>query len=164
MIGNEPSGQWMMNSAVDNPNFLVKQLTNFFGSVPKDTQASSEQHETAQFSSYSEMKTSDIPDEGALKFESRCSACHTVGGGDSVGPDLANVTARRDRAWLVNYILEPDRMLSQHDPIAMTLFGRYKSVRMPNLNLTPEDTEKVIKYIQDQSKVAGQHASSDAHH
>jgi protein SCO1/2 len=165
MIGNEPSGQWMMNSAVDNPNFLVAQLTNFFGGIPKDAQASAaEPQETAHFSSYADMKVADIPGEGAQKFESRCSACHTVGAGDSIGPDLLNVTARRDRAWLVNYILEPDRMLAQHDPIAMTLFGRYKTVRMPNLHLTPEDAEKVIKHIQEQSKVAGQHASIDAHH
>ena len=29
MIGNEPTGQWMLNSAVDNPRFLAITLTNF---------------------------------------------------------------------------------------------------------------------------------------
>ncbi len=158
MIGNEPSGQWMMNSAVDNPHFLVEQFKNFFGAVPKGVVQTAPEVKP----SYADVRLADVPGEGALKFQSRCSACHTIGGGDSVGPNLANVTARRDRAWLVNYILEPDRMLAQHDPIAMTLFSRYKTVRMPNLGLTPEDTEKVIKYIKEESKAAaGQHASSD---
>src|SRR5919199_2361125 len=29
MIGNEPTGQWMLNSAVDNPRFLAATITNF---------------------------------------------------------------------------------------------------------------------------------------
>jgi len=34
-----------------------------------------------------------------LPLQSRCAACHTVGHGDGVGPDLSNVTKQRDRAW-----------------------------------------------------------------
>jgi protein SCO1 len=159
MIGNEPSGQWMMNSAVDNPRFLTELMTKFYDAIPKTPAVA------AAVVPKSEPVAPDLvlSDEGGQKFQSRCSACHTIGAGDSIGPDLANVGARRERTWLVNYILEPDRMLAQHDPIAMTLFARYQTVRMPNLNLTLEDTEKVIKYIQTQSKAAGQHASSDAH-
>ena len=158
MIGNEPSGQWMMNSAVDNPRFLTELMTKFYDAIPQSTPAAAKIEPMAP--SAAELVLSD---EGGQKFQSRCSACHTIGGGDAIGPDLANVGARRERTWLVNYILEPDRMLAQHDPIAMTLFGRYKTVRMPNLSLTLEDTEKVIKYIQTQSKAAGTHASGDAH-
>src|SRR5215470_3735519 len=31
MLGNEPTGQWMRNSAVDNPRFLVTTITRFLG-------------------------------------------------------------------------------------------------------------------------------------
>src|SRR5207302_236563 len=31
MIGNEPTGQWMRNSAVDNPRFLATTISNFMG-------------------------------------------------------------------------------------------------------------------------------------
>src|SRR4051812_8586433 len=31
MLGDEPGGQWMRNSAVDNPRFLATTMTNFFG-------------------------------------------------------------------------------------------------------------------------------------
>jgi protein SCO1/2 len=168
MIGNEPSGQWMMNSAVDNPRFLATTMLKFYDSIPPESPAAAKPETKAMPSALATQSYADVPlatryDEGDLKFQSRCSACHTIGGGDAIGPDLLDVHARRDRAWLVNYILEPDRMLAQHDPIAMTLFGRYKTVRMPNLNLTPEDTEKVIKYIQQRSKVAGQHATAETH-
>jgi protein SCO1/2 len=149
-----------MNSAVDNPRFLTELINKFFDAIPPSAAQAAQPKPASMAPSSAELMLSD---EGGAKFQSKCSACHTVGGGDSIGPDLQNVGARRERTWLVNYILEPDRMLAQHDPIAMTLFARYKTVRMPNLNLTLEDTEKVIKYIQTQSKVAGQHASGDAH-
>jgi protein SCO1/2 len=163
MLGNEPSGLWMMNSAVDNPNFLKVQITNFLGSIAPVQAKPESPGQAKPLQSYADLGNPAVPEEGDLKFQSRCSACHTIGGGDSIGPDLMNVSARRDRSWLVNYILEPDRVLAQHDPIAMTLFSRYKTVRMPNLNLTPEDTEKVIKYIQKVSKGGSEHASVDTH-
>jgi protein SCO1/2 len=31
MLGNEPTGQWMRNSAVDNPRFLATTITRFMG-------------------------------------------------------------------------------------------------------------------------------------
>ncbi|MDP2702657.1 MAG: c-type cytochrome [Candidatus Rokubacteria bacterium] len=42
--------------------------------------------------------------EGQALFHEECVACHTIGQGDRVGPDLAGVTARRDRAWLEAWI------------------------------------------------------------
>jgi protein SCO1/2 len=159
MIGNEPTGQWMMNSAVDNPRFLTGIITKFFDEIHPPAALPSQSQTVAKAEALAPSAADlQLADEGGQKFQSRCNACHTIGGGDSIGPDLANVAQRRERTWLVNYILEPDRMLAQHDPIAMTLFARYKTVRMPNLSLTLEDTEKVIKYIQTQSKAA-EHAS-----
>lgn len=56
--------------------------------------------------------------EGETLFQSKCSACHTIGGGVRVGPDLAGVTGRRDRAWLSQWILAPDKVLAAGDPTA----------------------------------------------
>src|SRR3989449_10555524 len=86
--------------------------------------------------SYAEVASSRMPDKREYLFESRCGACHTIGNGDRVGPDLAGVTARRDRAWLSRYLAEPDRMRAEGDPIAMALFAKYKNVPMPNLRLS----------------------------
>ena len=37
---------------------------------------------------------------GMTTFDEKCSACHTIGSGPLVGPDLAGVTVVRDHEWL----------------------------------------------------------------
>ncbi len=91
-------------------------------------------------------------------FEQKCAACHTIGSGDVVGPDLAGVTARRDRKWLVDWITGPDRMLSAGDPVATELLHRYSQVPMPNLEITPAQAESLIDYIASQGSGSGSHA------
>ena len=49
------------------------------------------------------------PQEGSASngkslFEQKCSACHTIGGGRLVGPDLKGVTETRSQEWLTNFI------------------------------------------------------------
>jgi protein SCO1 len=135
MVGDEPTGQWMRNSAVDNPQFLHATLQTFFGwrdAMPQQ--------------SYAEAQPLKI-DKGQFLFQSRCSACHTLGQGDGVGPDLLGVTARRDRGWLARYIQTPDRALAERDPIAVALFEKYQSVRMPNLSLDSDEVAAVLSYV-----------------
>ena len=56
--------------------------------------------------------------DGEALFTSKgCNACHTIGGGDLVGPDLAGVTELRTQEWLTNWLIAPDQML-QTDPRA----------------------------------------------
>jgi protein SCO1/2 len=143
MIGNEPSGRWMRQSAVDNPRFLAANISNFFGwKVAGLTR------------SYAELREPPKIDEGARLFNSRCASCHTVGRGDGIGPDLASVTKRRDHCWVSRYIAEPDKVLAEKDPIALELFDRYKNVRMPNLGLKPEEIGLLLSYVEKQSKSA----------
>jgi protein SCO1/2 len=125
MLGKEPTGQWMRNSAVDNPHFLATTITRFMGWKNQGPSHS-----------YAELTRPPTVDVGAYFFQSRCAACHTVGKGDAVGPDLAGVTTRRERTWLVQYLRAPDQMLAAQDPIAVALFAKYKSVLMPNLRLS----------------------------
>jgi len=147
MIGNEPSGQWMRNSAVDNPRFLAKQIGNFLRW--KD-------QEPGQ--SYAVLREPPKVDGGEYLFRSRCATCHTIGGGDRIGPDLANVTGRRDRSWVGRYIVEPDKMLDERDPIAVELFAKYKNVRMPNLSLGASDVAVLLAHIEKASLAASESA------
>ena len=140
MLGYEPTGRWMRNSAVDNPRFLATTISNFMGW--KNPQPGR---------SYTEVAQSHAPDTGAYVFQSRCSACHTIGKGDTVGPDLAGVTTRRDRGWLVRYLRAPDRMLAENDPIAVSLVAKYKNVPMPNLRLTEGEIAVVIAFLEARS-------------
>jgi protein SCO1/2 len=135
MLGNEPQGQWMRNSAVDNPSFLAATMRSFFG-----------WKDDAPAASYANAQALDV-NRAQFTFQSRCAACHTIGGGDRVGPDLMGVTGRRDRRWLGRYLQEPEKVLAEGDPTAKELFDKYKQVRMPNLKLGEEDVEVLLSYI-----------------
>jgi protein SCO1/2 len=141
MIGNEPTGQWMRNSAVDNPRFLAITIGNFLGWKSREPAKS-----------YAELRELPKVDRGAYLFKTRCAACHTIGKGDALGPDLANVTTLRDHRWVSRYIAEPDKMLAEGDPIAVELFAKYKSVRMPNLSLGAEDVAVLLAHIEEKSR------------
>jgi len=147
MIGNEPSGQWMRNSAVDNPRFLAKQIGNFL-----------RWRDQEPGQSYAVLREPPKVDGGEYLFRSRCATCHTIGKGDGIGPDLANVTRRRDRSWVGRYIVEPDKMLEEHDPVAVELFAKYKNVRMPNLSLGAGDVAVLLSHIEKASAAAAESA------
>ena len=85
---------------------------------------------------------------GKTIFEQRCSACHTVGKGKLVGPDLKGITAKRERPWLVRWISEPDKMIAEGDPIAVGLLKEFNNVPMPNMGLSPAEAESVISYLE----------------
>ncbi|MDR5694798.1 MAG: cytochrome c [Armatimonadota bacterium] len=87
-------------------------------------------------------------EEGKALFQEKgCAACHTIGRGPLVGPDLQGVIERRERAWLTRWIKEPDKMLREGDPIATQLLREYKNVPMPNLRLTDQQVEAIINYL-----------------
>jgi len=65
-----------------------------------------------------------------------------------VGPDLAEVTSRRDRDWLVRYLKAPDQMLAEKDPIAVALLAQYKNITMPNLHLSDGEIATVLAYLE----------------
>src|SRR2546427_11013522 len=89
-----------------------------------------------------------MPDNGEFFFQSRCGACHTIGNGDRVGPDLAGVTTRRDRAGLSRYPAEPDRMRAEGDPIATAPFAKYNNVPMPNPRLSSIEVAGLLSYLE----------------
>jgi protein SCO1/2 len=138
MVGDVAAGQWMRNSAVDDPQFLSVTIANFLGwkNAPHGQ-------------SYVEARPLDI-NKGQYLFDSRCGACHSLGQGDKVGPDLADAIVRRDRKWLASYILGPEKMRAERDPIALALTKKYPSVIMPNLSLGPTDVADVLSYMEAQ--------------
>ncbi len=64
MVGNESTGQWMRNSAVDDPRFLATTIGNFLGWKT---------HEPAR--SYADLRELPKVDRGAYLFKTRCAAC-----------------------------------------------------------------------------------------
>jgi protein SCO1/2 len=147
LLGNEPMGQWMRNSATDNPRFLSVLIGDWLNNW-KHTGL-----QAKQTNSYAEAAPIKL-DPGQYVFSTHCAACHTVGHGDKIGPDLLGVTNVRDRTWLTRFIQEPDKVLAAHDPIATALFKKYKQVRMPNLRLTDGDTAEVLRFLEREGRIS----------
>jgi mono/diheme cytochrome c family protein len=87
------------------------------------------------------------PDPGAILFAERCAACHNLGGGPKVGPDLLGVVKRRDRAWVARFVRGPSRMIDSGDPVAAELFRTFTPVRMPDQPLTDAEVGAVWAYF-----------------
>ncbi len=84
-------------------------------------------------------------------FQKKCAACHTVGGGNLVGPDLKGITQKRERAWLSRWIREPDKMLAEGDAVALKRLQEFNNVPMPNLALTETEVAAVIAFLDNAS-------------
>ena len=138
LIGNVATGQWMRNSALDNTRFLALKIGEVLDGWKNRPAEAARSYAEAPKLAFS---------KGQYLFSTRCAACHTVGRGDSLGPDLAGVTGARDPAWLLRFITVPDQMLAERDPLATALFKKYNEVQMPNLRLTESDAAILIDYI-----------------
>src|SRR5947209_2142367 len=143
MIGNEPTGEWIKDSSLDNPQYMA--------SIVRDWLNAGKGFENKN-SSYAVSE--NAANKGGYLFETRCGACHTVGGGESVGPDLRGVTQRRDRAWLAHFIAAPNELIAQKDPTALALYKRYQEIKMPNLRLSDVDVNALIGYLETSGKTA----------
>lgn len=82
---------------------------------------------------------------GKLQFENKCLACHGIGGGAKLGPDLAGVTTRRTEDWLRRWLRSPETMLAEDDT-AKALLRRF-TVPMPNQGLSESDIERLLRYL-----------------
>jgi protein SCO1/2 len=140
-LGNDPKGQWTTLSAVDNPGFLAMSIEEWMTVDPG-------RH--APVKSYAEAPRF-VPERGEDLFRKRCAACHTIGRGDSVGPDLAGVTRRRDRGWLTRWLLDPARMIEQRDPLAMELYAKHRALPMPSLRVTEQQVADLISFLEERS-------------
>lgn len=81
-------------------------------------------------------------------FKQNCVNCHTIGGGRLTGPDLKDVGARRDRAWLVQFLQSPKAMIDSGDPYAAKLQQDARGVVMPNIaGMNPQQAQALLDLI-----------------
>jgi len=83
---------------------------------------------------------------GKLAFESKCLACHSIGGGKKLGPDLAGVTKHRSDDWLARWLKDPEAMLKT-DAEAKKMLKEYNNIPMPNQSLTDAEVRQFIRYF-----------------
>jgi protein SCO1 len=152
ILGNEVSAHWIKRSPYDHPKVLANLLGDALHNYAKSSASSMQ-----PFSVAAEIRGRS---RGDILFMTRCAACHTIGGGDKLGPDLQGVAAARPRRWLKRWLKEPDKMIAAKDPIALALKKRYRNIDMPNLKLNEVDVTALIDYMefQDQALTAPPHA------
>jgi protein SCO1/2 len=143
LIGNEATGQWIRASALDNARMTANMITSWVAGYPSAATAAP----VVTMRSYAEAKPVSGVTGGQYLFSTKCSACHTLGEGVRIGPDLAGITDLRDPGWLAKYIASPEAMLKAGDPVARDLSAKYKDIRMPNLQLTDDQVRQVIGYL-----------------
>jgi protein SCO1 len=146
VLGNEATGEWVRRTSFESPqnlaNLLGSTLHNYAapvaGSGPRQSYAvAGEVVDTSR---------------GAYLYRTRCLACHTMGRGDKLGPDLRGVASARNPAWLARWIREPRKMIDARDPIIMPMMARYNNLAMPNLGLGESDVAAIIDYMKREDK------------
>jgi mono/diheme cytochrome c family protein len=85
--------------------------------------------------------------EGETLFTQTCVACHTIGGGKLVGPDLSNVHVRRDEAWIIQMVQSSQGLIEGGDAVAVGLFEEYNRLPMPDHPFSDDQVRSIIGYI-----------------
>jgi cytochrome c len=81
---------------------------------------------------------------GSQLFATKCSACHKLAE-RYIGPALTGVTQRRKPEWILNMILNPEKMI-QEDATAKALLAEYLAP-MANQSLTRPEAESILAYF-----------------
>jgi protein SCO1/2 len=144
MLGNERTAQWIKRSPYDDPTILA----NILGSTLHNHAAT----QVGKLDTYEKAGHITNLTRGQYLYKTRCASCHTIGGGDRLGPDLKGVAEARPRDWLIRWIKEPNKMIAEKDPTAMALMARYRNLPMPNLSLSDDEAKALIHYMAEQDK------------
>jgi len=100
--------------------------------------------------------------EGEDLFKKTCAACHTIGQGRLVGPDLKNVTEKRSQDWLISFIKSSTKKINSGDADAKAIFEEYNKLLMPDNNYTDAQVLAVLDYIGQGGSTDGAQAAAPA--
>ncbi|OGT77279.1 MAG: hypothetical protein A3I78_02040 [Gammaproteobacteria bacterium RIFCSPLOWO2_02_FULL_56_15] len=88
-------------------------------------------------------------ESGREIFQKSCAACHSVGGGRLVGPDLAGVNDKRPEDWLLKFIKSSQTLVKSGDKTATALFEEFNKLPMPDQALSDDQIRKVLAHIKE---------------
>lgn len=151
MLGNDRTGEWARDSAFGDLNTLASTIRSMDPVYRHARNGPVGLRDAIAAAPPTTAASVDAP--GQSLYIKMCAACHTIGGGDRVGPDLLGLPERRQRDWIVSYITAPEAARARKDPIAMALREKYRAVRMPNLDLSEDDVADVLAYLQARTAV-----------
>ncbi len=92
----------------------------------------------------------DTPDY----YRANCMNCHTIGGGRLTGPDLKDVSKRKDAEWLIGFMQNPRAVVDSGDAYAAKILEESRGVVMPTVpGMTRYRAEQILKLIEAESKL-----------
>lgn len=100
---------------------------------------------------------------GAALFKSNaCNSCHAVGK-KITGPDLKGLSERREEAWIVKWIHNPQGMVDSGDEQAVALKAEYPTMMAPYAHLSETDIKDIIAFLKaEEVKLAEKAAKAPA--
>ena len=87
----------------------------------------------------------DLAKKGEEIYVLKCTACHKPDQ-KYIGPSPQGIFERRNPAWVMNMILNPEVMIAE-DPIAKKLLMEYNGSPMANQNLTEDEARAILEYF-----------------
>ncbi len=96
--------------------------------------------------------THSFAQDGKELFQNNCTACHTIGKGKLVGPDLIDIDKKYPEAHLIKWIKSSTSVIKSGDKNAIKLFEEYSNIVMPDQKLSDAEIKSVITYIKTESE------------
>lgn len=87
----------------------------------------------------------NMADSGDKIRSVKCSSCHKLTNEKLVGPGWKGVTQRRNPEWIMNFITNPDPMITK-DPVVQAQL-ELCLVRMPNQNLSETEARDILEFM-----------------
>jgi cytochrome c2 len=81
------------------------------------------------------------------KFKRKCSACHSIGGGIKVGPDLKGITSRRSTEWLTKFIQSSTALIESGDADAVAIYNEFNQMTMADQKFTDDEVKQLLAFI-----------------
>ncbi len=82
---------------------------------------------------------------GKKIYKEKCTACHKISK-KFIGPSPMGIFERRNPAWVMNMILNPDEMVQKNEQ-AKKLLMEFNGSPMANQNLTEEEARAIVEYF-----------------
>lgn len=100
--------------------------------------------------------------DGGVLYRGQCIACHSIGGGTILGPDLAGVHERRSEDWLIRFIQNSPAMIAAGDPEAVAVSEAFPGLAMPPWPLSDAEVRAILAYIAGESTGGGTASAAPA--
>jgi len=95
------------------------------------------------------LQSASAQESGKQIFQKACAACHSIGAGRLVGPDLAGVNDRRPEDWLLKFTKSSQALVKSGDKTAIALFEEFNKMPMPDQALSDDQVRKVLAHIKE---------------